>query len=107
MIEAYITGPKGAFDCPVELRLYGTNEPMERENLMNQMRADKLPMGCAANLKRQEAVAQKLDKQAAKQAKGRGDAIVSIGSQHDGNAVSDYMAASSSGQGSGPSMEGK
>jgi len=35
LIEAVITGEKGAFECPLELKFYSTNEPVERENLIN------------------------------------------------------------------------
>ncbi|KAF2499627.1 putative SNF2 family helicase [Lophium mytilinum] len=45
LIEASITGPKGEFDCPIELRLYGTDDPRKRDQLKKQMQADRLPVG--------------------------------------------------------------
>ena len=33
----------GAYDCPIALKLFGTSEPVERANLRNQMKADRLP----------------------------------------------------------------
>ncbi|KAF3041248.1 hypothetical protein E8E11_005635 [Didymella keratinophila] len=110
LVEAQITGHKGEFDCPIEIRLYGTNEPVERENLLSQMRADKLPIGHAADRKRKEAADQKerqrLAKEAAKRVKKNGGAIVGVGEgQNWENGMSDYMAGSQSdGMGAGPSL---
>ncbi|KAI8935986.1 hypothetical protein NX059_007489 [Plenodomus lindquistii] len=109
LIEAHLTGPKGEFDCPIELRLYGTNEPTQREQLMSQMRADKLPVSHSVNRQRQELKAakerEKLAKQAFKQAKKRGGIVVgaaaAAGGSHQ-NGMSDYMVGSSQGDGLGP-----
>lgn len=110
LIEAQITGPKGVYDCPIELKFYGTNEPVERENLLTMMRADKLPVGHAADRKRKEAAAEKerkrLAKEAAKQAKKRGGAVVGAeGGQTYDNNMAEFMAGSSQGIGPGPSLE--
>lgn len=109
LIEAHITGPKGSFDCPIELKFYGTNEPVERENLLSQMRVDKLPVGHAADRKRKEAAAykerQRLAIEAAKQAKKHGGAVIGLGPQHRENTMSDFVAGSSQGFGPGPSLE--
>lgn len=109
LIEAQITGPKAEFDCPIELKFYGTNEPVERENLVSQMRADKLPVGHAADRKRKEATAakerEKLAKQAAEQAQKKGGAVVGIAGQRFENGMAEFMAASSQGFGPGPSLD--
>ncbi|KAH4937778.1 hypothetical protein HBI79_064250 [Parastagonospora nodorum] len=109
LIEAVITGEKGAFECPLELKFYGTNEPVERENLISQMRADKLPVGHAADRKRKEAAAakerEKMAKQAAKQAQKKGGVVVGVGGQNHENGMADFMAGSSQGFGPGPSLE--
>lgn len=109
LVEATITGAKGQFDCPIELKFYGTNEPVERENLLSQMRADKIPVGHAADRKRKEAAAakerEKLAKEAAKWAKKNGGAVVGDSGQSYENGMSDYMAGSSAGFGPGPTLE--
>ena len=111
LVEATITGPKGEFECPLELKFYGTNEPLEREKLLSQMRADKLPVGPAAERKREEAAAQKerqrLAKEAAKQAKKNGGTVVGVEGQTWETGMSEYMAGSSQIQGAepGPSLE--
>jgi SWI/SNF-related matrix-associated actin-dependent regulator of chromatin subfamily A3 len=107
MLEAVLTGNKGAFDCPLAIRLYGTNEPVERENLLEQMRADKLPIAQASDRKRKEAASQKerqrLAKEAAEKAKKNGGAVVGIDDGQDWeNRMGEYMAGSSAGDGMGP-----
>lgn len=109
LIEAQITGPMGAFDCPLDMKLYGTNEPEQREQLLTHMRSDKLPVGQAAERKRKETAAskerQKLAKEAARQAKKRGDKVVDVGDRSDAATMADFAAGSSQGLGPGPSLE--
>ncbi|KAF3005902.1 hypothetical protein E8E13_009536 [Curvularia kusanoi] len=112
LLEAQITGHKGMFDCPIQIKLYGTNEPVERENLLAQMREDKLPIKEASDRARKEAARQKerqrLAKEAAKKAKKNGGAVVGVDDGHSWeNSMSEYMAGTSQsdGTGSGPSLE--
>jgi SWI/SNF-related matrix-associated actin-dependent regulator of chromatin subfamily A3 len=109
LVEARITGEKGAFDCPIELKFYGTNEPVERENLISRMRADGLPIGHAADRKRKEAAAarerEKIAKEAARQAKKKGGAVVGVAGQSRGNGLSDFAAAPEQSIVPGPSLE--
>jgi len=109
LIEAQITGEKGVYECPLELKFYGTNEPVERENLISQMRADKLPIGHAADRRRKEAASAKererLAKQAAKDAKKKGGVVVGVAGQSYENSMADFAAGSSQGVGPGPSLE--
>lgn len=53
-VEGIITGEKGYYECPIELRLYGPDEPVARENLITQMRRSGLPVGNASNRQRAE-----------------------------------------------------
>ncbi|KAF2832307.1 hypothetical protein CC86DRAFT_366141 [Ophiobolus disseminans] len=109
LIEAHITGPKGEFECPLELKFYGTNEPVERQNLVSKMRADRLPVGHAADRERKEVAAvkerERLAKQAAKDAKKKGGAVVAVAGQSRENGMAEFMAGSSGGFGPGPSLE--
>ncbi|KAJ6277325.1 hypothetical protein J3E71DRAFT_357100 [Bipolaris maydis] len=34
LIEAQITGYKGYYECPIELQLYGTDDPIKRQELI-------------------------------------------------------------------------
>ncbi|KAF2474647.1 uncharacterized protein BDR25DRAFT_332048 [Lindgomyces ingoldianus] len=104
LIEGYITGYKGEFDCPIELRIYGTDEPVERENLIAQLRADKLPVGHAMDRKRKaekaEKERQKLAAQAMKAAKKNSGSVIgtSQGIQYE-NSMGEFAGGSSQGTG--------
>ena len=42
-MEGSLSGRVGTYDCPIALKLFGTSDPVERANLRNQMKADRLP----------------------------------------------------------------
>ena len=42
-MEGCLSGGFGDYDCPIDLKLFGTSDPVERANLRSQMRADRLP----------------------------------------------------------------
>ncbi|KAJ5573642.1 uncharacterized protein N7459_008069 [Penicillium hispanicum] len=42
IVEGELTGPKGAFDCPVMLRFFGTRDPARKQELKKRMQHDKL-----------------------------------------------------------------
>ncbi len=44
MVEGSLAGQKGAYGCPIALKLYGTIDPVERESLKNRMKRDYLPV---------------------------------------------------------------
>ena len=109
-LEGCITGQKTYYDCPMEIRLFGPNEPDQRESLVQRMRADKLPIGHAMDRTRKEAKAekerQKLAAQAAKLAKKNGGAVVGSGQGIDfDNPLGVYAGGSSQGFSPGPSLE--
>jgi SWI/SNF-related matrix-associated actin-dependent regulator of chromatin subfamily A3 len=102
LLEGFITGHKGAFDCPLDIKVYGTDEPAARDELIAKMRADKLPVGHAMDRKRKEAKAekerQKLAAQAARAAKKNGGAVLGMGDgMQFGNSIPDFTAGSSQG----------
>ena len=41
-VEGSLTGYIGSFDGPIALKLFGTSDPVDRANLRNQMKADRL-----------------------------------------------------------------
>ena len=43
IVEGSLAGNIGTYDCPMTVKLFGTSEPVERANLRNQMKADRLP----------------------------------------------------------------
>lgn len=69
ILEGVITGHKGTFDCPLAVKLYGTSDPVERLNLTNQMKADRLPLGAIKRVEKAERDRIKATQQAAKKQK--------------------------------------
>jgi SWI/SNF-related matrix-associated actin-dependent regulator of chromatin subfamily A3 len=112
---------------PSPLQLYGTNDPAIRDNLTNQMRRDKLPVGHAADRRRKEAAAarqrerqeaavakerERRAKEAAKRAKmqnAKRQAAAAVGAgggQATQNSMAEFAAGSQSQDITpGPSME--
>lgn len=43
-MEGVLAGLKGSYDYPIDLRLFGTRDPLERANLRNRMKVDRLPV---------------------------------------------------------------
>jgi SWI/SNF-related matrix-associated actin-dependent regulator of chromatin subfamily A3 len=107
LIEAQTTGPKGYYEVPLELKLYGTNDPAMRESLVQRMKADKLPVGHASDRKRKEAKErEKMAKEAAKRAKKQGAAVVGVGEdQATENSMAEFAAGSSQSLVPGRSMD--
>lgn len=66
LVEGVLTGPKGFYDCPVMLKLFGTSEPARKEALKRQMQEDKLPV---SEFIRAEREAQRQQKQREKEQK--------------------------------------
>lgn len=66
MIEGVLTGVKGAYDCPIVLKLFGTTDPAKKLQLRRQMEGDRLRLG---DLRRQEREESKQQKQREKEQK--------------------------------------
>ncbi|KAL3474512.1 SNF2 family N-terminal domain-containing protein [Aspergillus californicus] len=68
VVEGILNGVKGAYDCPIVLKLYGTSDPEGREALKRQMESDKLPLSHLKKTERAEAQKQKKREKAIKNA---------------------------------------
>lgn len=79
ILEGVITGHKGTFDCPLAVKLYGTSDPVERLNLTNQMKADRLPLDAFKRVEKAERDRIKATQHAAKKQKGNARAGKSDG----------------------------
>ena len=44
LIEGALAGTKGPYDCPVSLKLFGPRDRIRKEQLVERLRADKLPL---------------------------------------------------------------
>ena len=64
LIEGALTGPKTYYDCPIGLKLFGTNDPVAGAALAKQMQEQRLPIGEWVRMKREaEKRRQELEKQ--------------------------------------------
>lgn len=52
LIEGTLAGEKGAFDCPIDLKLFGTSDSQKQLQLMEKMLSDKLPIGVVKEAQR-------------------------------------------------------
>ncbi|RAR06000.1 meiotically up-regulated 71 protein [Stemphylium lycopersici] len=109
LIEVQLTGPKEFYECPIELRFYGTNDPAIRERLMNRMKNDRLPVGLAAARQRNESAAIREQERRAKEAARREKKQAAAVRRHQAveNSTTEFAAGSSQEQLAmpGPSME--
>lgn len=75
LVEGILTGPKGFYDCPVMLNLFGTSEPTKKDALKKSMQQDKLPVSKLVQAERDEARRQKQQAQERKNAEKRARAM--------------------------------
>ncbi|KAI9667568.1 MAG: hypothetical protein M1821_000384 [Bathelium mastoideum] len=71
LVEGHVTGPKGLFECPIALKLYGTSDPLEQARLKDRLQADRLPLD--EYRRREQAEKQKHKEALAAQKKARGN----------------------------------
>ena len=97
LVEGSLSGHVGSYDCPIALKLFGTSDPVERANLRNQMKADRLP-SAVIDQKEKEAKkckAEELKKIAAAK-KGK---VGKTGQQWGHSSQNDYAGTLSQGDG--------
>ena len=71
LIEGIVTGPKGTFDCPLALKLFGSSDPLEAVHLKERLQNDRLPLD---EFRRREKAEKQKNKEAlAAQKKARGN----------------------------------
>ena len=90
----------GSYDCPIALKLFGTSEPVERANLRNQMKADRLP-SAVIDQKEKEAKKRKAEelKKIAAAKKGKGGKAGGGGQQWGHSSQNEYVGTLSQGDG--------
>ncbi|QPG94777.1 hypothetical protein C2857_006943 [Epichloe festucae Fl1] len=59
VLEASLSGYKGAYDCPVKLAFYGPSNPRDRTRIENSLKADKLVKATELKHTKKEAEAQR------------------------------------------------
>ena len=100
LVEGSLSGRVGSYDCPIALKLFGTSEPVERANLRNQMKADRLP-SAVIDQKEKEAKKRKAEelKKIAAAKKGKGGKAGGGGQQWGHSSQTDYGGTLSQGDG--------
>lgn len=100
-MEGALAGPKGSWDYPIDLRLFGTCDPIERANLRNRMKSDRLPVevlnqrAAEAKEAQKKKMAELKKQQAAKKGLGsrRGDGQL----QEPGSSQTEFVGSQSQG----------
>lgn len=95
LVEAFTTGPKDYFDCPLQINMFGTSNPEQRSALMSQMRAAKLPVTDARRFEQADKARAKEEAKLAKQAKKAG-----LGGQPWESGIGQWSGGLSPGDGS-------
>jgi SWI/SNF-related matrix-associated actin-dependent regulator of chromatin subfamily A3 len=92
IIEGTLTGAIGDFTCPVDLKLFGSRDPIKRSNLKQRMQKDKLPVRQLNELEREERKAEKESEKQQKEAakKARAMALGKAAAQWQANQNSEY-----------------
>lgn len=100
LVEGSLSGRVGSYDCPIALKLFGTSEPVERANLRNQMKADRLP-STVIDQKEKEAKKRKAEelKKIAAAKKGKGGKAGGGGQQWGHSSQTEYAGTLSQGDG--------
>ncbi|KAK2736371.1 hypothetical protein FQN55_001666 [Onygenales sp. PD_40] len=110
LIEGILSSDNGLYDCPIDLKLYGTTHPVDQVELMTRMERDRLPLNSIKQARRERqkqaaARAKEAAKEAAKQAsmgpRGKGQerkvsenplySNLSMGSRNDQTAVTESL----------------
>ena len=123
LVETVISGDKGYYDCPIDVKLYGTGVPAERHRLESQMLTDHLPVPRLEQERREREARQremerrererqrasaKAFAKAARQQAARERASASqaqLYGDSDEDSMSQYIGGSSQGMEPGPSWE--
>lgn len=73
VVEGVLAGTKGQFDCPINLKLFGSSDRSKKEVLVDQLRQDKLPLDAIVQRAKEEKAkqAEELKKLRAAQKSGR------------------------------------
>ncbi|KAL8656478.1 MAG: hypothetical protein Q9226_002651 [Calogaya cf. arnoldii] len=99
LVEGSLAGSKGAYDCPIDLRLFGPSDREKRVELVDQLRRDKLPLDAIVQRAREEKKKQVEELKKLKAAQKSGRVATGSGRQWDINSSQTYASSQSSGTG--------
>ena len=95
-VSGVLGGPKGVYDCPIVLGLYGTSDPIAQTDLLNRMKSDRLPVHAAAQ-REKEAKQRRANELKKVAKKGSGSKAGGSRQWEQGSSRSDFAGTSSQG----------
>ncbi|KAL8915762.1 MAG: hypothetical protein Q9172_006686 [Xanthocarpia lactea] len=99
LVEGALAGPKGAYDCPIDLRLFGPSDREKKEELVNQLRRDRLPLDAIVQRAKEAKNKQVEELKKLKAAQKSGRVATGSGRQWDLSSSQPYASSQSSGLG--------
>lgn len=99
LVEGSLAGVKGSYDCPIDLRLFGPSDREKKEELVNQLRRDRLPLDAIVQRAREEKQRQVEELKKLKAAQKSGKVATGSGRQWDLNSSQTYASRQSFGTG--------
>ncbi|KAL8849641.1 MAG: hypothetical protein Q9221_005408 [Calogaya cf. arnoldii] len=102
LVEGSLAGPKGAYDCPIDLRLFGPSDREKKAGLVDQLRRDKLPLDAIVQRAREEKKKRVEELKKLKAAQKSGRVATGSGRQWD---ISSQTYASSQSSGTGEPVQ--
>ncbi|KAL8696081.1 MAG: hypothetical protein Q9201_007834 [Fulgogasparrea decipioides] len=100
LIEGSLSGIKGEYDCPIDIRLFGPSDRAKKQELVDQMRRDKLPLDAIVHRAQEEKRKQREELAKLKAAQKSGRVTTSSGRQWEFNSSqTQYSNSQSSGTG--------
>ena len=95
-VSGVLGGPKGIYDCPIVLGLYGTSDPIAQADLKSRMKSDRLPVHAAAH-REKEAKQRRANELKNVAKKGSGSKAGGNRQWEQGSSQSDFAGDSSQG----------
>ncbi|KAL8736232.1 MAG: hypothetical protein Q9166_000387 [cf. Caloplaca sp. 2 TL-2023] len=98
LVEGSLAGTKGVYDCPIDLKLFGPSNKERKEELVDQMRRDRLPLDAIVQRAKDEKKKQVEELKKLKAAQKSGRVATGSGRQWELNSSqSQYASSQSSG----------
>ncbi|KAI4129439.1 MAG: hypothetical protein LQ338_002220 [Usnochroma carphineum] len=83
VVEGVLAGTKGQFDCPINLKLFGSSDRSRKEELVSEMRRDRLPLDAITQRAREEKLKKVEEQKRLKAAQKSGRVATGRGKQWD------------------------
>ncbi|KAL9020661.1 MAG: hypothetical protein Q9185_002109 [Variospora sp. 1 TL-2023] len=85
VVEGVLAGTKGQFDCPINLKLFGSSDRSKKQHLVDELRRDKLPLDALTKRAKEEKLKQVEESKKLKAAQKSGRAATGSGKKSDKN----------------------